>query len=102
MNSKLSGKTAEELFYLGKIVDRILAHYDNQMQANNGNYSTAFQQEEYLKAKAKRDLYTVFKEEIVEAMENVAISAIADSKQLIAYKSKIEKIENDEKNMAKC
>ena len=101
MANKLSGKSPEELYYLSKLVDRLLAHYDNQMQANEGNYTTAFQQEEYANAKAKRDLYTALKEDVIEAMESVVISTIADAEQLATFKSKMEKINADEKTVAK-
>ena len=101
MSNKLSDKTPEELYYLSKVVDKILAYYDNQMQANEGNYTTAFQQFEYNNAKAKRDLYMTFSESIIEAMENVAISSIADPKQMKLFKTKMEKLENDEKTVDK-
>ena len=102
MANKLSGKTPEELYYLNKIVDRLLAHYDNQMQANEGMYSTAFQKEEYAYAKAKRDLYTSLKENVIEAMESVAIATIADTDQLNTFQSKMEKIEKNEETVAEC
>lgn len=98
--SKISGKSPEELYYFGKLIDKLVAYYDNQMQANEGNYTTAFQKEEYTKAKAKRDLYTAIKGDVIEAMENTVLS-IANPALMTLYKSKIEKLNNDEETVAK-